>query len=111
MLTQLGAQVRGYSRHDTSFSTLFPANAIAAIWGSDLGDIVDTQNLSRAVLDFKPDLVFHLAAQSRVSEGYRDPIETYRTNVLGTASVLQSCLDSRTIKGCLLYTSPSPRDS
>ena len=40
--------------------------------------------------DFKPDVVFHLAAQSLVRESYKNPLETYSTNVMGSLNLLEA---------------------
>jgi CDP-glucose 4,6-dehydratase len=54
------------------------------------GDLDDRQALTALVRDFRPEVVFHLAAQSLVLRSYEDPVETYRTNVLGTVHLLEA---------------------
>ena len=54
------------------------------------GDIRDAALLTAAVVDCSPDYVFHLAAQSLVRTSYSDPLDTYSTNVMGTANVLNA---------------------
>lgn len=54
------------------------------------GDILDTENLKKIVTEFRPDIVFHMAAQSLVRESYANPLLTYQTNCIGTLNVLQA---------------------
>jgi CDP-glucose 4,6-dehydratase len=55
-----------------------------------LGDIRDLDRISWVIRDFRPDFIFHLAAQAIVSVSYADPLETLGVNVLGTATVLEA---------------------
>lgn len=104
LLSEMQAEVLGYSRDDTNFSTLFPPGEGGKIWQTFIGDVNDSHHLKAQMLAFKPDLVFHLAAQSLVSEGYKNPLETFKSNSLGTASVLDACLSQKNLKGVIIIT-------
>ena len=52
------------------------------------------------IRNLQPDIVFHLAAQALVRDGYRDPLETYATNVMGTAHVLEAIRAQSQACGC-----------
>ena len=67
-------------------------------------DISDLKKLSSALNDFKPDIVFHLAAQPLVIESYLDPLGTYKTNVIGTANLLESMKNIDSIKSAVIIT-------
>ncbi|MGH8555996.1 MAG: CDP-glucose 4,6-dehydratase, partial [Methylococcales bacterium] len=54
-------------------------------------DIRDAGAMQRAALEARPNIVFHLAAQPLVRRSYRDPLETWSTNVMGTANLLEAC--------------------
>lgn len=54
-------------------------------------DIRDEVAVNQAIVDFKPEVVFHLAAQPLVRRSYQSPLETWATNVMGTANVLEAC--------------------
>ena len=54
--------------------------------------------------DFDPDIVFHLAAQPIVNYSYKNPIETYQTNVIGTANILNSCRNLKNLKVIVITT-------
>ncbi len=60
---------------------------------SEYADITKEASLRAALLQIKPDIIFHLAAQSLVRRSYREPIATWETNVLGTANLLNICRD------------------
>lgn len=88
-LERMGAKVVGYS--------LVPPtqpNHISLLnlgIESIVGDIRDVKSLDQAFQKYKPEIVFHLAAQSLVRQSYTNPIETYDTNVLGTLKVFEAC--------------------
>ena len=74
------------------------------------GDLRDAASLKKGIAGC--DVVFHVAADYRL--WVRDPDEMYRSNVEGTRAILQAARESgvrRVVYTCLLYTSPSPRDS
>lgn len=89
-LHRLGAVTKGYA-----LAPHTPRDIYTLIDGDSLGDSViadirDKQRLEKEILDFQPDFIFHLAAQPLVRESYQNPIETYETNVMGTAHVLET---------------------
>lgn len=57
-------------------------------------DITDSQDVRSIINNFSPDIIFHLAAQPLVFEGYKNPINTYNVNVLGTANILNAVVQS-----------------
>ena len=57
-----------------------------------LVNINDHKSLSKIINSVKPDIIFHLAAESIVSRSYKKPIETFKTNIIGTANVLISLI-------------------
>ena len=68
------------------------------------GDIRDADLLQNAIQQFAPEIVFHLAAQPLVHRSYRDPLETFSTNVLGTANLLQACRHCDSIRAIVVVT-------
>ena len=89
-LEHLGAEVTGYALEPPSHPSLFERAGVAAGLESVHGDLRDLDRLRTAMAGARPDVVLHLAAQSLVKEGYRDPLGTYSTNVQGTAHVLEA---------------------
>lgn len=91
MLHRLGARVTGYSLQPPTMPSLFEAADLVRLLASHHeADIRDTSRLAAAMKAAKPDLVFHLAAQSLVRLSHRDPLDTFSTNVIGTASLLDA---------------------
>jgi CDP-glucose 4,6-dehydratase len=72
---------------------------------STLADIRNTEQLTIALQHAKPDIVFHLAAQPLVRKSYREPLETYTTNVTGTLNVLEAARACGTVKAVVVVTS------
>lgn len=104
LLEQLGATTLGYSRDDTSFSTLFKPKDFFRRWPTTRGLIEDIDSLELAARRFAPDLIVHLAAQSLVRRGIERPLETFQTNSLGTVNVLEVGRSLPTLRGLLIVT-------
>lgn len=88
VLKQLGAEVMGYSLAPNTHPSLFQVLEGEKLCHSVIGDIRDIALLHKSMLDFQPDVVFHLAAQPIVRMSYRIPAETFEVNAIGTANVL-----------------------
>lgn len=89
-LIQMGCQLRGYSLNPLGKNNLFELAKIGQDMDSHIDDIRNFDQLSKSIRDFNPDIIFHLAAQPLVRDSYEKPLETYMTNVMGTAHVLES---------------------
>jgi CDP-glucose 4,6-dehydratase len=89
-LLDLGAEVCGYSDGIPTNPSLFELGGLSSRIRHELGDIRDLARFSEVLADFKPDVVFHLAAQAIVSTSYKDPLDTISTNVMGTGVVMQA---------------------
>jgi CDP-glucose 4,6-dehydratase len=90
-LQALGAQVHGYALAPLAGPNLFTQAGIAdGLDGQTIADIRDADMLRRAVLAAEPEILFHLAAQPLVRRSYREPVETYAVNVLGTVNLLEA---------------------
>ena len=82
-LQDMGAEVSGYALEAPTDPSLFSLAKVANNMHHIVGDIRDGQNLKKVVQEVKPEIVFHLAAQPLVRYSYREPVETYETNVMG----------------------------
>lgn len=91
-LQSLGATVTGYALAAPSKPSHFELLRERGILKieSVIGDICDYASLGTAMSDCDPDLIIHMAAQPIVLKSYRDPIETYETNVMGTLKVFEA---------------------
>jgi CDP-glucose 4,6-dehydratase len=87
-LTRLGARVTGFS----DVVPTDPSHFVALDFdlNDGRGDICDQSAIEAAIAAAQPELIFHFAAQSLVRKAYAEPLSTYRTNVLGTLSVLDA---------------------
>jgi CDP-glucose 4,6-dehydratase len=102
-LLNLGAQVVGYSLEPPTEPNHY--NLLSLPVESILGDIRDLSKVCQSIQSFKPDVVFHLAAQSLVRRSYRDPLGTFETNVIGTVNVLEACRQTDAVKAAVIVTS------
>ena len=89
ILHLLGAEVYGYSLDPPTNPNLFEILNSTDYVNSRIGDISDYNSLFNYYSDIEPDVVFHLAAQPLVREGYREPRRTYLSNVMGTVNILE----------------------
>lgn len=89
-LSMLGAEVCGYSNDIPTQPSLFEDAHLAEHLRHEIGDVRDLDRIRDLIVDFKPDVIFHLAAQAIVSVSYASPLETFGTNVMGTATVLEA---------------------
>ena len=89
-LQRLGADVAGYSLAPPTSPSLFEEARVGERMASSIGDVRDLSALCAALAECRPEIVFHLAAQSLVRYSYAEPIETYSTNVMGTAHLLEA---------------------
>ncbi|GBF59051.1 CDP-glucose 4,6-dehydratase [Candidatus Phycosocius bacilliformis] len=91
MLQVLGARVTGYSLPPPTDPSMFDLLDLGQTCVHVIGDIRDLRSLERAIHDCQPEIVLHLAAQPLVRASYVDPLETYSSNVMGTANLLDAC--------------------
>ena len=100
-LEDLGADLLGLSFNESknNFNRPYASNNIMNI-DSDL----NSNSWQKTVTDFRPEIVFHLAAQSLVLEGYKNPIETFKTNVGGTINLLSLISELDSVKTSLIVT-------
>ena len=89
-LLQLGADVVGYALNPTDNRSMFEIINLADRVESIIADINDRATLEQVISYSQPDVIFHLAAQALVRASYHNPMETFETNVMGTANLLQA---------------------
>ena len=95
----------GYALASTTERDNFVVSGLADRLTDVRGDVRDFEGLKAVFDDFKPEFVFHLAAQALVRRGYRDPKETFDTNVGGTVNVLENCRLSNSVSTIVNVTS------
>ena len=104
LLGTLGARVHGVSRDIPTQPSLFEVAKVGEIAHTEFQDIRDLERMRALVRAAAPEIVIHAAAQSLVREGYRDPLETFETNVIGTANVLESVRDVPSVRVVVVVT-------
>ena len=103
-LNYLGANVIGFSLKPSTKPSIFEIVKIKKNITHVIGDVTDFRKLQQIIKTNKPEFVFHLAAQAIVRESYESPLETFQTNVMGTANILESIKNS-SVKSCIIMTS------
>ena len=103
-LQSIGAIVKGYSLEPNTTPSLFTEACVGKDMESEIGDIRDLNQISKSMLDFNPDVLIHMAAQPLVRYSYKNPIETYSTNVMGTVNVLESARKCSNLKSIVSIT-------
>lgn len=104
ILILAGAEVTGYSLEPPTEPSLFEQTKTASQMNSIIGDIRDGEKLKKAMLEAKPDIVLHLAAQPIVRTSYKDPVGTYETNVMGTVNILEAVRACPSVKSFVNVT-------
>lgn len=105
LLVRAGADVTGYSLAPPTSPSLYEIAGIAQDVHAVTGDIRDYGALKAAFDAAQPEIVFHLAAQPIVREGYKNPADTYGINVMGTVNILECIRSSRCARSFLNVTS------
>jgi CDP-glucose 4,6-dehydratase len=102
-LSRMGAVVTGFALAPHTRPNLFELLEVKS--RSLIGDIRDEAKLGDAVAGADPHIVIHMAAQALVRQSYRDPLQTFATNVLGTGVLLQACRKLKHLECVLVVTS------
>ena len=103
-LHRLGAQVTGLALPPATTPNLFEAARVTALLDHQALDLRDAAAVARQVRQARPEIVLHLAAQALVRESYRAPVETFATNVMGTAHLLDALRLVDTVRAVVVVT-------
>ena len=105
LLAGNGARIVGFSKERDEAEALIPLIRTSGILDREIfGDIRDPNQCERVLGEVEPELVFHLAAQPLVRRSYRDPLETWTTNVIGTANILEACRHCPSVRAIVVVT-------
>lgn len=104
-LQRLGAELTGLALEPPTEPSLFDLARVGDRMQSIIGDIREAATVEEAMRKAEPEVVIHMAAQSLVRESYERPLETYATNVMGTAHVLDSVRKVDSVRAVLIVTS------
>lgn len=103
-LHSLGADVYGYALEPPTHPSLFDLARVGDLIYSRTGDIRDVGALQGALAEASPEMVIHMAAQPLVRESYLNPVETFSTNVMGTAHVFEAVRNVSSVRAVVNVT-------
>lgn len=104
VLQRAGANVTGYALRPQSSKNLFEMSEVENKIYSVIGDVRDLRHLMEVFDEIEPEIVIHMAAQPIVRESYRNPVDTYETNVMGTVNVLECIRHTKSVKSFVNVT-------
>jgi len=104
-LHSMGAVLKGFSLNPPTEPSLYESASVDNFIDSTIGDIRNYDSLYAAIDEFRPEIVFHMAAQPLVRLSYDEPIETYSTNVMGTVHLLEAVKRVGGVKAVVNITS------
>lgn len=104
LLHQLGADVYGYALSPPTDPSLYGEAQIDELVTSVIADIRDLKILNDVVQQIQPEIVIHMAAQPLVRDSYKEPVETYEINVMGTVHLLDACRNVPSVKAIVNVT-------
>jgi CDP-glucose 4,6-dehydratase len=104
-LNRLGSKIYGISLPEDKSSMFKKCNIKQLFKNKDqYQDIRDYQKYKNKILKINPEIIFHMAAQPIVKIGYDSPINTFETNILGTANTINISRDLKSLKSLIIIT-------
>jgi CDP-glucose 4,6-dehydratase len=104
-LHSMGAKITGYSLPATTTPSLFMLGNLEDILVESInGDVADLELLKCSLYKANPDIIIHMAAQPLVRKSYEEPVQTYKTNVIGTVNVLEAARTCSSVRVILNVT-------
>ena len=104
VLKMLKSEIHGYSLRPKKTSLFNQSKISANLTSNIFADINNIKLLQKEIIRVKPEIIFHLAAQPIVLESYKNPVETFRTNIMGTVNLLNSIKNIKSIKAVVIIT-------
>jgi len=104
-LTKMGANVCGISLEPKSQKDLFVLSGVKDHITDYRQDIRNLEKVKEIFKKEKPEIIFHLAAQALVLEGYENPVSTYETNILGTVNILEAIRSTKSVRSAVMISS------
>jgi len=104
ILLLAGAKITGYALTPSTTPSLYNQIKLEKDMVSIIGDIRNRDNLIKAVKEFKPEILFHMAAQPIVRLSYKEPFLTYEINVMGTVNILEAIRLAPSVKSFVNIT-------
>jgi CDP-glucose 4,6-dehydratase len=111
LLHHLGAKVYGYALHPPTQPSLYQVASIEELVTSHVADIRDYPTLFKALSEAQPELIIHMAAQPLVRDSYKNPVDTYSTNVMGTVNLLEAVRHTKSVRAVINVTTDKCYDN
>ncbi len=104
ILNHLESDILGFSLEPNTNPSLFYEAKLDKKIKTIFGDIRDFELLKKSIMDYNPEILVHMAAQPLVRYSYKNPLETYSTNLMGTVNVLESARHCNNLKSVVIIT-------
>lgn len=104
MLANAGAEVIGYSSCSKTETRLFDICGVKNQITHVKGDVRDLDHLQEVFRTYQPEVVIHMAAQPIVRDSYKNPVDTYSINVMGTVNICEAVRLTQSVKSFLNVT-------
>ena len=104
MLNMLEAKIYGYSLKPEKLSLFNQTKCSKLLKNNYFSDINDFYELKKKIKKIKPDIIFHLAAQPLVNVSLKKPMETFKTNIIGTLNLLEAAKNVKSVKSVVIIT-------
>lgn len=104
-LHSLGVKVVGFSLEPPTNPSMFEVVELSKYVVHNIGNVKDSNHFTECLIHHKPEVVFHLAAQPLVMASYQNPVETFRTNIMGVVNVLEGIRNTNSVRACVIMTS------
>jgi CDP-glucose 4,6-dehydratase len=103
-LHKLGAKITGYALNPPTTPSLFELCNVSELVNSVIADIRKKDKLVEAMIEARPEIVIHMAAQPLVRESYKNPVDTYEVNIMGTVNLFEAVRMCKGIKAVINVT-------
>lgn len=103
-LNQLGVQVIGIALEPKTDKDIFVLARLTSKITDYRQDIRDLEKVKEIFAKEQPEIVFHLAAQALVLPGYKEPVSTFETNIMGTVNILEACRQTESVRQVVIVT-------
>tara|TARA_Y100000590_G_scaffold470773_1_gene670020 strand:- start:8906 stop:10000 length:1095 start_codon:yes stop_codon:yes gene_type:complete len=105
ILNSFGAKIYGFALDPISKPNFFDGSNLKQYLIKDIrANIQNSTYLYRTINKIKPDIIFHMAAQSSVLVSYKDPEDTIKTNIIGTVNILEALKKCNSVKAAVIVT-------
>jgi CDP-glucose 4,6-dehydratase len=104
LLNELGAEVYGYALNPPTNPSLYEVAKVNELVTSYISDVRDYDTLHSIISVVQPDVVFHLAAQPLVRDSYKNPVDTYAINVMGTVNLMEAVRHTKSVRAVVNVT-------